>query len=96
MFHDIPAEVLNRMRYLEEMDARHRREKLEHFDRLRQVPPETGRFLAVSAAGAPEGAWIEIGTSGGYSALWISLAARLRATRLTTFEISDAKVTVAR
>ena len=96
MFHDIPGEVLERMRYLEEMDARHRRERLGQFDRLRQIPPQTGRFLALLASGAPEGAWIEIGTSGGYSALWITLAARSRGASLTTFEISDGKVKIAR
>jgi caffeoyl-CoA O-methyltransferase len=95
MFHDIPGEVLERMRYLEEMDARHRREKLDQFDRLRQIPPETGRFLALLASGAPGGSWIEIGASGGYSALWIALAARARGARLTTFEISDKKAKIA-
>lgn len=96
MFHDIPDSVRDRMRYLEDMDARHRREELDQFDRLRQIPPQTGRFLALLASGAPEGAWIEIGASGGYSAMWIALAARARGARLTTFEISDKKVAIAR
>ena len=96
MFHDIPDAVRERMRYLEEMDARHRREERDHFDRLRQIPPETGRFLALLASGAPDGAWIEIGASGGYSAMWIALAARARGACLTTFEISDKKVEIAR
>lgn len=96
MFHDIPTRVAERMRYLEEMDARHRREKLEHFDRLRQVPPQTGKFLALLASCAPEGTWVEMGTSGGYSALWIALAARARGARLKTFEISEAKTAIAR
>jgi hypothetical protein len=40
---------------------------------LRQIPPETGRFLALLAASAPKGAYIEVGTSAGYSTLWLAL-----------------------
>lgn len=96
MFHDIPEAVRERMRYLEELDARHRRGEIDHFDRLRQVPPQTGRFLALLASGTPEGAWIEIGSSGGYSGMWIALAARERGARLMTFEISEKKIAIAR
>jgi predicted O-methyltransferase YrrM len=80
------------MRYLERLDARHRREGVKEFERLRQIPPITGRLLAILAAGAPEGALLEIGTSGGYSALWLSLAGRA----ITTFEIAEPKVELAR
>lgn len=38
-------------------------------------------------ASAPAGHVLEIGTSGGYSGLWLSLACRLRGDRLTTFEL---------
>lgn len=96
MFHNIPPELAERMRHLEEMDARHRRENRKHFDRLRQIPPQTGRFLALLASTSPDGAWVEIGTSGGYSSLWIALAARTRGARLRTFEISEAKTVIAR
>ena len=47
------------------------------------------------AASAPEGAWIEIGTSAGYSALWLALACRERGQTLTTFEILAAKSAMA-
>ena len=40
---------------------------------------------------APKGAWIEIGTSAGYSTLWLALACRERGQTLTTFEILAAK-----
>jgi caffeoyl-CoA O-methyltransferase len=76
VFHDIPEEVLSRMRFLEALDGRQRIDGTDHLDRLRQVEPVTGRFLAILAACAPPGTWLEIGTSGGYSALWISLACR--------------------
>jgi predicted O-methyltransferase YrrM len=83
------------MRELEKKDETDRADGIEGFERLRQVPSETGRFLALVAASAPEGAFIEIGTSGGYSGLWISLACRVLGRRLTTFEIAGAKVALA-
>ena len=95
MFHEIPSEVLTRMRELEQMDSTERRNDTARFERLRQVSSGTGRFLALIAAAAPEGEFIEIGTSGGYSALWISLACRALGRRLTTFEIEEAKVALA-
>jgi len=95
MFQDIPKPVRERMQLLEELDARHRAEGLPADIRLRQIPPETGRFIAVMAASAPAGEWIEIGTSGGYSALWLSLAARACGAKLTTYEILDHKANLA-
>ncbi len=95
MFHHIPDAVLAQMRELELMDAAQRREGTPAFERLRQVPSGTGRFLALIASSAPDGAFVEIGTSGGYSGLWISLACRALGRRLTTFEMSDAKVALA-
>ncbi len=97
MFHDIPDRVAKRMQYLERLDARHRKAgAVAHFDRLRQVPPATGKFLALLAASAPPGACVEIGTSGGYSTLWLALAAREAGRRITTFEISERKAKLAR
>jgi predicted O-methyltransferase YrrM len=96
VFHDIPQLILERMRQLEQIDRRDRVDGTQHLDRLRQVPPETGRFLALAAAGAPSGAWIEIGTSAGYSALWLSLACRETGNRLVTHEVLPEKVELAR
>jgi predicted O-methyltransferase YrrM len=96
MFAAIPAVILRRMRELEARDERDRQDGTAQPERLRQIPPETGRFLAIVAAGAPPGRWIEIGTSGGYSGLWLALAARERSTHLTTFELLPAKARLAR
>ncbi len=96
MLHSIPQTVLNRMKWLEETDARDRLDGTPRAVRLKQVGPETGRFLAVLASSAPVGRWVEIGTSGGYSALWLSLAARQAGASLTTFELDPHKVALAR
>jgi len=96
VFRDISEPVLSRMRFLEATDGRQRIDGTDHLERLRQIPPVTGRFLAVLAASAPPGAWLEIGTSGGYSALWLSLACRAVGGRLTTFEVLESKAAIAR
>jgi len=97
MFHEIPQVILARMKELEEIDARDRQDGTPHLKRMRQIPPETGRVLAFLAASAPaEGAWLEIGTSAGYSALWLSLAARYRSKTLITFELLPEKAALAR
>jgi len=59
--------------------------------RLRQIPPDTGKFLALPATNAPEGIYIEIGTSAGYSTLWIPLACEMLGRTITTFEILPEK-----
>jgi len=96
MFHDIPDAVLERMRWLEEQDAADRQGGTPRMQRLRQVGPETGRFLTLLAALAPAGRWVEVGTSAGYSALWLSLACRRLGRRLTTYEILEEKAALAR
>lgn len=80
MFNTISDPIQQRMRYLEAADARDRTDGTPRMERLRQIPPETGHFLALLAVVAPAGEFIEIGTSAGYSALWITLACRVRET----------------
>jgi predicted O-methyltransferase YrrM len=87
--------MLNRMAQLEAIDARDRTDGTERPQRLRQIPPETGRFLALLAAMAPEGRYIEIGTSAGYSTMWLALACREKGAKLTTFEVLPDKAALA-
>lgn len=96
MFHDIPQPILQRMRYLEEIDAQDRVDGTARHRRLRQIPPETGKFVALLAANAPAGRLVEIGTSAGYSTLWLALACRLTGRKITTFEVLDRKAALAR
>jgi caffeoyl-CoA O-methyltransferase len=96
MFHDIPDAIKKRMVYLENLDKQHRSENAPSHIRLRQVPRETGKFLALLAAMAPDGEYLEIGTSGGYSTLWISLACQRLGRKLVTFETLEDKAEIAR
>ena len=95
MFGDIPQSIHQKMDELEKRDAIDRIDGTAMLDRLRQIPPETGKFLALLAASAPKGGWIEIGTSAGYSTLWLALACRESGQTLTTFEILAAKSAMA-
>lgn len=95
VFHNIPVEITTRMRYLERMDAVDRVDGTPRLDRLRQIPPDTGQFIALLAASAPEGDILEIGTSAGYSTLWLAIACREIGRTLTTFEILKDKARLA-
>jgi predicted O-methyltransferase YrrM len=77
------------MRELEEQNERDQ-------PSLRSVSEEVGRCLALLAMSAPQGAFLELGSSAAYSSLWLSLAARARGVRLTTVELDEKKVALAR
>lgn len=96
MFHNIRPSILARMQYLEMIDAQDRQDGTPRRNRLRQIPPETGRFLALLLAGAPEGAVLEIGTSAGYSTLWLALACEMQQRQVVTFELLAEKARIAR
>ena len=97
MFTEITDAMKKRMLSLEHIDTRDRSDGTEQSKRLRQIPPETGKFLALLAANCPDsGEFIEIGTSAGYSSLWISLALQQRGATLKTFEILPEKITLAK
>lgn len=96
MFNDMPEPILLTMQELEKIDRQDRVDGTAQLQRLRQIPPETGRFICLLAASSPEGSWIEIGTSAGYSSLWLALACRARGRTITTFEIMASKSELAR
>jgi predicted O-methyltransferase YrrM len=64
--------------------------------RMLNITRDTGEFLAVlvSAIGARQ--VLEIGTSNGYSTLWLAEAARINGGVVTTIERSDYKVALAK
>ena len=72
MFHDISTDMQQVMRALEDQVARDQ-------PSLRSVAADVGRCLSLLAMSAPPGAFLELGSSGGYSSLWLSLAARVQA-----------------
>ena len=91
MFHNIPLPIFERMQYLESIDKKDRNDGTIRMERLRQIPPETGKFIALLASTAPKGNYIEIGTSAGYSTLWLSLACAELGIQITSIEILEEK-----
>lgn len=96
MFNNIPKEIQERMNYLFEIDKNDRNDGTPRLERLRQIPPETGKFIALQLASAPEGKVIEIGTSAGYSSMWLGLACRETNRKLYTFELLEEKINLAK
>lgn len=96
MFHNIPENIKKRMEYLEDIDSRDRNDGTPRLRRLRQITPDTGRFLSILAASAPKGEFLEIGTSAGYSTLWIAIACNLTENKVITFEILKEKIELAK
>jgi len=96
MFHEIDIKILEQMKRLEAIDSKDRVDGTPRMERLRQIPPETGQFLALLAANSPNGKFIEIGTSAGYSSLWLSLVTKERNIKLDTFELLPEKIKLAK
>ncbi len=96
MFHPIPVATKSQMSRLESLDAIDRVDGTPPLKRLRQIPPETGQFLSLLAASVPPGDIIEIGTSAGYSTLWLILACQETGRKITSYEVLPEKVQLAR
>ena len=77
---------------LERHDAREREQGTPRAERLRQVAPEVGRFLHTLVLATRPRSIVEIGTSGGYSTVWLASAARAVGAAVVTLEIDPAKV----
>jgi len=77
------------MRELEQQTERDQRS-------LRSVFTDVGRCLSLLAMSAPQGVFLELGSSCGYSSLWLSLAACARGVTLTTVELNEKKVALVR
>ncbi len=61
---------------LERQDALEREQGVSRQERLRQVTPDVGRFLHTLVLATRPGSILEVGTSGGYSTVWLATAAR--------------------
>lgn len=77
---------------MEAIDTRDREDGTSNSRRLRQIPIETGKYLAIMARSAPKGNIVEFGTSAGYSAMWLSLSDR----NIITYEIDSDKIVLAK
>jgi caffeoyl-CoA O-methyltransferase len=91
----IDAKVSAVLGRLERQDALQRRGNLPRRKRLRQVTPDVGRFLHTLVLCTRPSFILEIGTSGGYSTMWLATAARSVGANVVTLEIDPRKVQLA-
>jgi caffeoyl-CoA O-methyltransferase len=89
VFHDISSAMREVMRSLEQQNERDQ-------PGLRSVDTDVARLLTMLAKTAPDGEFLELGTSAGYSTLWLSLAVKARGATITTVELDEKKVAMAR
>jgi len=64
--------------------------------RYRNVPPQDGRLLRLLAHSMNAKHIVELGTSTGYSAIWMGLALKKTGGKLTTYEIDAGRAATAR
>jgi caffeoyl-CoA O-methyltransferase len=83
------------MARLEAQDAGERERGTARSERLRQISPDVGHFLHTVVLARRPKTIVEIGTSGGYSTIWLSLAARAVGGAVTTLELDPKKVAAA-
>ena len=86
-------------RYLEELfqfGRAHDSEEQDRRERFRNVEPETARMLAVLVRGTGARRVLEVGTSNGYSTLWLADAVASTGGTLTTIEIDEGRATIAK
>ena len=79
---------------LEELQAygvEHDAGQPDRLDRLRNLEPDTARLLAVLVRAARSRAVLELGTSNGYSTLWLADSARAVGGRVVSVELDPAR-----
>ncbi|MFQ5593494.1 MAG: O-methyltransferase [Anaerolineae bacterium] len=90
------SDVDSFLRDLEERDRRERALGLPPEQRGRSIPREVGQFLHLLARAVKARDFLEIGTSIGYSTIWLGLAAQANAGHVLSLELEDARAAQAR
>lgn len=80
---------------LEQFGKRNDASTLERAQCMLNITRDTGKFLAVLVRATLAQRILEIGTSNGYSTLWLTRAARAIGGSVTTVEFSEYKVRLA-
>jgi predicted O-methyltransferase YrrM len=89
----------DRRAFADELYAAGRDHDARHADRLarwRNVEPETAEMLAVLVRATKARTILEIGTSNGYSTIWLADAAQGAGARLTSLDVEPSRTALAR
>lgn len=84
------------LRELERFAADNDRRVTERREKMLNITPDTGALLALLVKVMKARRILEVGTSNGYSTLWLADAAEALGGRVTTLEIQPAKADLAR
>jgi predicted O-methyltransferase YrrM len=89
------AEVVALLDELHRYGVEHDADKPDRLDRLRNLEPDTAQLLAALIRATGARAVLELGTSNGYSTVWLADAVRATGGELTSVEIDAARSTEA-
>jgi len=89
-------EVLDVMARLEMRDQQERAKELPGSERIQALHPESGRLIYVLALSKGAKRIVEIGTSHGYSTLWLASAAKANGGRVVTCDANPERIAAAR
>ena len=89
-------EVVDVMARLEMRDQQERAQGLPGSERVQAVHPDSGRLLYVIALAKGAKSIVEIGTSHGYSTLWLASAAKADGGAVVTCDINPERIAEAR
>jgi predicted O-methyltransferase YrrM len=87
----VDADVMALLDELHRYGVEHDADKPDRLDRLRNLEPDSARLLAVLVRATGARALLELGTSNGYSTVWLADAVRATGGRLTSVDIDAAR-----
>jgi caffeoyl-CoA O-methyltransferase len=89
-------EVIEVMARLEMRDEREQAQGLPGSERIQALHPDSGRFVYVLALAKGAKRIVEVGTSNGYSTLWLAAAAKANGGRVVTHDRNLERIAAAR
>ena len=92
---NLKKELIALLKELEEKDLEERAKGLPTSVRMRSITPDVGLFLNIMVKTAKAKNLLEIGTSSGYSTIWLGLAAKENEGKIITLENDPRKVKLA-
>ncbi len=92
----LKKEVIDLLKDLEAKDANERIEGIPSSERMRNITPDVGLFLNILVKATKATSILEIGTSNGYSTIWLGLATQENNGQLITLEVDPRKVKLAK
>jgi predicted O-methyltransferase YrrM len=90
------SEVIDVLARLEMRDEKERAQGLSGSQRIQALHPDSGRFLYVLALAKQAKSIVEVGTSHGYSTLWLAAAAKVNGGRVLTCDKRPERIAAAR